>query len=149
MLNSRTISIISSISGSENGERRPRPKSEFIAPSAIYRVPLRKNIHRPRSMEMMAQNRADGVPDDDSQSLPNMRKASVASSKSTGLCFSVFNTVCCFTILILVFVSLSTVLTAIVVICKFEVAFASFMQFELILGLSWVNFELGFGLVWA
>eukprot|EP00794_Sanderia_malayensis_P020632 gene20632-22667_t len=79
-------------SGSESGGRRARPRSEFIAPSAIYRVPVRTNVHRPHSMLVEAQSRSDGETrrnisladhDEDNLSLPHMRKESMGSTKSS------------------------------------------------------------------
>ena len=85
--------MIFSFTGSESGDRHARPKSEFIPPSAMYVVPGKRNLHRPHSMEMIANARqADesrtssiGTNDGDSMSIgTSARKSSVASSRSTG-----------------------------------------------------------------
>lgn len=93
----RIICVISL--GSENGERRARPRSEFIQPMAEYHVPFRKSQARPQSMDIEAlyeRNNASRTSSNeivDRNSLnasENLRKISVTSSKSTGLLWEDF-----------------------------------------------------------
>lgn len=78
-------------SGSESGERRARPRSEFILPLAEYHVPSRRNQQRPQSMDVEELYNRSNVfrtssnEMNDRDSVPgSARKISVTSSKSTG-----------------------------------------------------------------
>ena len=98
------INVIYLLPGSESGERRTRPKSEFILPLAEYHVTSRRNQQRPQSMnidEIYHQSnvsRTSSNEMNDRNSIPeNSRKISIASNQSTGLSFL---TMCLFNIIL-------------------------------------------------
>ena len=94
------ITVISLFPGSESGERRARPKSEFILPVAEYHVPARRQQQRPQSMDIdeiyhhSNVSRTSSNEMTDRNSVPeSSRKISVASNQSSG--FVVFQFILC------------------------------------------------------
>ncbi|XP_065068071.1 protein Daple-like isoform X1 [Rhopilema esculentum] len=107
----KSFAVDSPSSGSDNGERHMRPRSEYIAPFAEYHVSVHRNLHRPQSMEAISNlqrldglQRSDGPPRSDGLSRSDVsrtssvgthdgenpsisistRKSSVNSNRSTG-----------------------------------------------------------------